>query len=401
MDYIKKNYFLISLGFVISLLLLYHHVAVHSGLQLGSSYCNINQVFDCDDVARSQYSELFGIPIASLGLFYYCFFIISLIYIFKKFTEQEKIKSIFVLSFAGLLPSLTMACISLHEMKICINCSLLYLINVLVFGLAVYEIYRQQLGFITSFCDGVKKYFSYFLSFTRQSIVIVVLLIALIGVIAVLPNWVMLPLVYAFNVPDESDIEEIGIESKMIFEKWQNSTPIDLKIDLDNDLTNIDFYYGEQSAEHTIVAWTDFECPFCRIMTQFLMSYIDTYPEKFKMVFKNYPLDSECNSKLQKQVHNDACDFAISARCAGLNGIDKYWAEYEKITKFKYYEPSEQIQKCVKNNKVVRRHILADVEQGIKLDISATPTIYIDGKLITGLNPRNCKTLLGLIGSTE
>ena len=43
----------------------------------GSSFCSVDDVFNCDVVNRSEYSELFGVPIAFLGAGFYaaCLFI--------------------------------------------------------------------------------------------------------------------------------------------------------------------------------------------------------------------------------------------------------------------------------------------------------------------------------------
>jgi hypothetical protein len=46
-------------------------------LEPGSkSFCSWSNTFNCDVVALSRWSELFGIPIASLGLLYYLFVVL-------------------------------------------------------------------------------------------------------------------------------------------------------------------------------------------------------------------------------------------------------------------------------------------------------------------------------------
>jgi protein-disulfide isomerase len=204
-------------------------------------------------------------------------------------------------------------------------------------------------------------------------------------------------LVYHLNGQSNINVQKIAAEAQIIFAKWQDEEVIDLKITLDEDLSQLDFYYGDKDAPHTIVVWTDFECPFCRITTHALMSYIDNAPEKLKMVFKNYPLDIDCNSKLTKDLHANACAWAKLARCAGLDGVPAFWNEYDKITRFKAYSPDKKYALCAANNAVVSRKLQSDIIQGIGLNLNTTPTIYLDGKRLNNLTVHNMTVVLGLI----
>jgi uncharacterized membrane protein len=57
--------FLAFIGLLISCYLLYHHVSVNHGYQTEPSLCNFGGQFNCEEVARSRYSQVFGIPLAS------------------------------------------------------------------------------------------------------------------------------------------------------------------------------------------------------------------------------------------------------------------------------------------------------------------------------------------------
>ena len=50
-------------GIALSAASLHSHYATSA-----TDYCDLNQVFNCDIVNRSKFSELFGIPIALIGL---------------------------------------------------------------------------------------------------------------------------------------------------------------------------------------------------------------------------------------------------------------------------------------------------------------------------------------------
>jgi uncharacterized membrane protein len=57
---------LASLGIGISSVSLYHHYGTES-----TSYCDFGQSFNCDLVNRSAYSDIFGIPVALIGILGY------------------------------------------------------------------------------------------------------------------------------------------------------------------------------------------------------------------------------------------------------------------------------------------------------------------------------------------
>src|SRR5271157_3923135 len=53
-------------GIVVSSVSLQHHYATSK-----TAYCDIGEMFNCDIVNRSQYSSIFGIPVALIGMLGY------------------------------------------------------------------------------------------------------------------------------------------------------------------------------------------------------------------------------------------------------------------------------------------------------------------------------------------
>lgn len=53
-------------GIVVSSVSLQHHYATSK-----TAYCDIGETFDCDIVNRSEYSSIFGIPVALIGMLGY------------------------------------------------------------------------------------------------------------------------------------------------------------------------------------------------------------------------------------------------------------------------------------------------------------------------------------------
>lgn len=65
------------LGCVDSVYLIYHHYQVNLSEHATTSFCVINDVIDCNRVAKGFGSTLFGIPVATLGMFAYVFLLLA------------------------------------------------------------------------------------------------------------------------------------------------------------------------------------------------------------------------------------------------------------------------------------------------------------------------------------
>jgi protein-disulfide isomerase len=142
---------------------------------------------------------------------------------------------------------------------------------------------------------------------------------------------------------------------------------------------------GPENAPVTIVEFSDFQCPFCRQAAGYLSDLKERYGEKLRLVFKDYPLDTACNPHIGAQTHSVACKAAAMARCAGEEG--RFWEMHDAI--FALPDLTDQsldalsstlgIDACENEKEIVAR-IQADVEEGRKLGVSATPTIFVNGR---------------------
>lgn len=83
------------LGVLVSAYSLSHHYGAVSG-----GVCNINETFSCDVVNQSKYSEVFGIPVALLGIVGYVLMGISAL-IFRSNPNDKTTKLFLILSVLG------------------------------------------------------------------------------------------------------------------------------------------------------------------------------------------------------------------------------------------------------------------------------------------------------------
>lgn len=94
---------------------------------------------------------------------------------------------------------------------------------------------------------------------------------------------------------------------------------------VEGDLSDDDAVLGDKDAPVTIVEFSDYQCPFCRVfynetMPDLKKKYIDT--GRVKLVFRDFPLD----------FHPYAIPAAMAAECARDLGDDEvYFAMHDKI----------------------------------------------------------------------
>jgi uncharacterized membrane protein len=107
------------------------------------SFCDISQEVSCDVVTTSIYSEIFGLPVSVLGIFYFAYvFWASL---FNK--KRAAIKNIFLLTLFVLLPSLYLTLVEVFFIEsICILCETS---KALMFAVLILSFFEMRRGEVT------------------------------------------------------------------------------------------------------------------------------------------------------------------------------------------------------------------------------------------------------------
>jgi len=158
---------------------------------------------------------------------------------------------------------------------------------------------------------------------------------------------------------------------------------------------------GSQDAPVTIVEFSDFECPYCEkfyteTLPQIEKDYIDT--GKVKLVFRDYPLNPDCNPSMTSQLHPDACKAAEAAECAKDQG--KFWEYHNKlfenqqslsIVDLKSYAvdiklDTKEFNSCLDSGDKAEE-VSKDAVEGSTYGVSGTPWFSINGQVLSGAYP--------------
>ena len=147
---------------------------------------------------------------------------------------------------------------------------------------------------------------------------------------------------------------------------------------------------GNPEAPVTIVAFSDFTCPYCQQASESIRKVMEVNKGKVRYVFKHFPLDNSGIARLAAEYHV----------AAALQGDDKAWAFYDllfarRADVIKNGLPA--IQKAAQDagldmkklnadakKKDVRAEVDADMEEGVRLGVQGTPYFLINNLVARG-----------------
>jgi protein-disulfide isomerase len=150
-----------------------------------------------------------------------------------------------------------------------------------------------------------------------------------------------------------------------------------------------DHVRGPADAPVTILEYGDFECPYCRGAFRDVRLLVDEHTAEIRFVFRNFPIP---------QLHPHAEQAAEAAEAAGAQG--RFWEMHDLLL-----QPYSQLDadSLVTFAEVIgldiprfRREVTgqayaakiqADVQEGFRNGVNATPKFYVDGRRVDGKVP--------------
>lgn len=383
------------LGAVISLVLVYHHALITSGLEHGPSFCSLGEGVDCDVVARSEFSQLFGIPVASFALLYYLILLVTVQLAAPRDSreEHEIADLLFFLALCGAVPTVVFAAISAFILKtLCLMCAGLY-VTALGALLCAWQLPGRS-GLVSAVLNGAGA--------ARDRLrpthgIHARLSLLLLGSTALavlfLPSYLELEVLFP-----RARAAKMNEATAQAVAAWAQAPTKEIEVAASGAPSEKDFILGSIAAPVTMVIFSDFECPFCKRAAEALHSLEGELRRQVRIVFKNYPLDQACHPMINRPMHQFACRAALIARCAGAQDDELFWAAHDALFAQELSPetldalPAElgldaaQFELCMRSPEQAQK-LRRDIEQGISLDIRGTPTVYLNGRLLQPATP--------------
>jgi thiol-disulfide isomerase/thioredoxin len=139
---------------------------------------------------------------------------------------------------------------------------------------------------------------------------------------------------------------------------------------------------GNERAQITIVEFAEFKCPYCATMFPLLKRLVEESNGSVRVLFKHFPLKKHAGSVLASE----------AAQAAYRQG--KFWEMYELLFKNMENQDMEHFLKWARelgldmekfkrdmDDPKLLQIIERDTMEGVKANLRATPTLFINGRL--------------------
>lgn len=341
------------------------------------SFCSINNVIDCDSVAKTIYSQFLGIPLAVWGFCLYSFLLflcfcenlknikfLGFLEVFKN--PQSYIHSLTLFSFAVSMGLASLSIFGIH--KICILCVVTYFLDFIIalvsktWGKGV--IYDFKVSF-NDFFDALK---------VRNY------LIAFVALVVIGASFL------TFTTTSYIFTPQVKLYKANEFFLNLKGNPYKVNGNL----------LGDPQAKIIVDEYIDYNCPSC-YMQNIMLHRIVTELNGVKIVQHNLPLDTACNKYVPNQVHENSCTMARYAIAAKKQ--NKFWQMNEllfentpetqddiiKLSRKAHFDAAQLYEDA--NSKETKQELLDEIETSKNAEIDGTPTMIINMTKTTGLVP--------------
>ncbi len=385
------NFILIlsAIGAVLSGILLVQHYNPESNFGLLS--CGNGIVNPCQTLSQSVIGSFIGIPLAAYGLFFYLFVLfLSLIADFsnKKYLNIATV-IILPLSVMALVLDIFLFSTLIYLGEYCKLCISTYIVNIIILGLSIAAFLDIKKTENTGFVDIIKDFFSdndessnKKAAYSSFSILVFFLFFSVFS------------MNYILNLKsDNSPVSKEDIKNFTM--GFYSSRVEDIKFPESN------LVIGNPNAPIAIYAFTDFLCSACYEFYKVEKYLLSKFKDKVKIVYFNFPLDSDCNKKVRTIYPNSCTASRAMTQAANSGNFEEYLIEHFKD--YKSIHDKYSVEKAIsllpgkidkiKFQESMKSQAVSDLLESHldfaeKLGIQSTPTMFISGRRMSGSAPK-------------
>jgi uncharacterized membrane protein/protein-disulfide isomerase len=368
-----------------------------------TSFCDINESWNCESVYRSSYGTIGGVPVAVGGVLWFGFALLLLVgsagapqpvaaprakgkaIAASPASDESPVSGyLFVLSTIALAVVLYLGYASIFVLKtMCILCIITYVAVIGIFLVSGGAGPTPVQSLPGAAARDLRR-------LGRHPIALTLAILYVAGaasLIAFFPREeTTAPSAVADNGGSSAPLPAVQGAARQEFEGWMAAQP------------RVPLTEPTDGAKVLILKFNDYQCPPCRQTYNeykpIIAKYQAQYPGQVKFVTKDYPLEAECNTG---GVHAAACEAAAAVRMARLKGkadaledwlFDNQPAMSPELVRRGVREVGGIADFDAQYPRVLEQ-VRADVALGRQLGVTSTPTFFVNGvKIVGGLRPQ-------------
>ncbi len=368
----------------------------------GSDVCSAVFQTSCDGTLQSEYSHVLGLSVGGWGVVYFAA-IGALLFagsMFRTAFMQAALSVALGMNLVGLAVSGYLAWLFISKtVPVCPLCLVTHIINLALFIALILYRSGAPMGFLKDIGAGLSWIFApSHRSTPEHSLRAVTLVAVALFTVAV---WLGLALnsrpaqatsaaITAAANPTPQSGSERTMEQlyQNILQAYLDQDPVEIPV------SSSDPRIGPADAPAQLVFFSDFECPSCKANAKVISRLAQMYRGRITIIAKNYPLNSTCNKAITASPHKSACVAAYAGVAAHMQG--KFWPFHEMVYSLKVAPTPPALLECARvagldvgrfqtdmDSDLAKTKVAEDIDLAINLKVISTPTMYLNGRLLT------------------
>ncbi|MBO9618869.1 MAG: DsbA family protein [Niabella sp.] len=348
----------------------------------GPDICSALFHSSCSGALSGSLSQLWGLPLGGWGLLYYLAILLLLLMppLFGASLKKSTHTFIFLLTGIGLLTGVFLiGAMIVHPSLFCPLCLTVHLCNFALFFLFARQHRYGFRQFISTTRNAPRKKAGSALLWQSSSFLIsgVFILSAFYGLKA-----------YTLAADNAQ-----RVNLKQAFADYDAQPQRIIPVDAGDPLS------ADTTGKLALVVFSDFNCPACYRFSAETDSVLKYFNSVCYVVFKQYPLCTNCNPYITTNIHPHSCEAAKASLAASRQG--KFW-EYHDVL-FRQQDITNAAQKCglqpdlfnaFRNSDTASAILQKNIQEGNSLGITGTPAVFLNGRQIKDTRPGVVEALI-------
>ena len=216
---------------------------------------------------------------------------------------------------------------------------------------------------------------------------------------SLIPNLLEIPITVGLEGQSDTAVVYVTKDGKFIFRGELSDMTVDPLAETRSKLhPGTSPSIGPADAKITLIEFADFECPSCRQLDRVLRDLLPQHPE-IRLVYKDFPLTT---------IHPWAVTASIAGQCAAQQNPASFWKIHDTIfdaqdliTPSNVWEKMQDFANQIGLNAETFKACMANPDtthaidntsaEGREVNVTATPTIFVNGRAVVGPDERLLK----------